>query len=224
MVSCDQWAPLLSGFIDKELTSTERNEVEAHLKVCSFCSAQVMAEEGVKKIIRQSAQIEPIPVHLRAQIRRSISKQTHRISSAGFLESILDVMRTYKAKSAMAMLVLFLVSSLPYFAGHMLLFETGSSGTEGSNVKFEQVTLIGKIICTDCALQVRAGYSKQCKEFHYSGLENDKDGSLWRFIDAGEGIDLIHNLELRGQRIRLSGRGVNGGLVNDVEVSAYQKL
>jgi len=58
MIECDEIRPQIAALLDRELTTTDADRVEAHLKGCEHC-AKVFDEY---RALRESAAVSPAPV------------------------------------------------------------------------------------------------------------------------------------------------------------------
>jgi len=71
MPNCQSIDPLVTPFVDGELSDADCRAVEAHLRVCAPCHSRVVAERAVHTIIRARAESlrapAPSPLHARCR-------------------------------------------------------------------------------------------------------------------------------------------------------------
>lgn len=58
VLSCEQCRELLSGYVDRELTSAERQSVERHLASCTLCATDSTQMVDLKKVLQDWGGIE----------------------------------------------------------------------------------------------------------------------------------------------------------------------
>lgn len=49
-MSCDEWKPLLSGYVDSELTRDEEERLKNHLSTCSDCRTDLLALKKIEGV------------------------------------------------------------------------------------------------------------------------------------------------------------------------------
>ena len=54
-VPCDRCEELLQGYLDRELTSTEVAQAEAHLGDCDYCRRRYRFEATLRRYVRTTA-------------------------------------------------------------------------------------------------------------------------------------------------------------------------
>ena len=57
---CDSCEEMLQPYLDRELTSMERAEAEAHLDTCEYCRRRYRFEESLRRYVRTSS-LERMP-------------------------------------------------------------------------------------------------------------------------------------------------------------------
>ncbi len=65
--SCGDCERLLQPYVDRQLSDTERAEVEEHLAGCSYCRRCYRLEEGFRGQLRKLA-VEEMPAELKAKL------------------------------------------------------------------------------------------------------------------------------------------------------------
>ncbi len=77
-VSCETLGDKLTGYLDRELDERATGEVEAHLRQCVTCSAQLEGARRVRAAVQ--AHLPPLraPDRLRGNVRAMLRSQTNR--------------------------------------------------------------------------------------------------------------------------------------------------
>ena len=75
MSLCESIDTLSMAYVDDELATEERRELEAHLTECSGCRAHVDSERADHALIARSLAAPPAPDMLRARIARSLDAE-----------------------------------------------------------------------------------------------------------------------------------------------------
>lgn len=70
MGTCKQTIEHLYGFIDRELSATERAEVQAHLERCPPCREHFRFEENILSLIGQRCRETSAPAELKDRVRK----------------------------------------------------------------------------------------------------------------------------------------------------------
>jgi len=73
-INCEQISPILSAYLDGELSKAERESVEWHLQECERCRSELRELERVKSFARQIEEVQP-PISLRERIMASVAKE-----------------------------------------------------------------------------------------------------------------------------------------------------
>jgi predicted anti-sigma-YlaC factor YlaD len=63
-MSCDEYRPLISGYIDEELEAGERQRLEEHLKGCASCRRELEQLRGLTEELRTMEFEEPTDAEL----------------------------------------------------------------------------------------------------------------------------------------------------------------
>jgi len=64
---CDSCEEMLQPYLDRELTSAERAEAEAHLDTCEYCRRRYRFEVELRRFVRQAV-VEPMAPELRERL------------------------------------------------------------------------------------------------------------------------------------------------------------
>lgn len=73
-ITCEQISPLLSAYLDGELSQAERETVEWHLRECEVCRSELKELEEAKNFTLQLGEVQP-PLSLRARIMARVEKE-----------------------------------------------------------------------------------------------------------------------------------------------------
>ena len=74
----EEWTDQLSDYLDGELSSDERDAVEAHLRICAACAAVL---SDLKRVVARAASVEACPPH--ADLWSGIAGRIESASAAG---------------------------------------------------------------------------------------------------------------------------------------------
>lgn len=58
-MSCERWEPLLSRYIDDELTGSEASSVEKHLESCAACREELASFRELSHVISTTTEPDP---------------------------------------------------------------------------------------------------------------------------------------------------------------------
>lgn len=72
---CDQWGPVLHGFIDGELDLVRAAELEAHLAGCPDCRAEIERVRGVRQLIGRDGVRFKLPEEVRSVVLSSLARE-----------------------------------------------------------------------------------------------------------------------------------------------------
>ena len=75
---CEKCEQLLQGYLDRDLSSTEALEAQAHLDGCHYCRRRYRFEETLRRYIKVSAS-ERMPAGLMQKLAE-LAQQTPRTS------------------------------------------------------------------------------------------------------------------------------------------------
>lgn len=73
-ISCEQISPLLSAYLDGELSQAERESVEWHLKECEVCRSELKELQEAKRFALQLSEVQP-PLSLRQRIMARVERE-----------------------------------------------------------------------------------------------------------------------------------------------------
>ena len=65
-MNCSEYAPMLTGYMDGELSPEDRARLEEHLKGCETCQGELAALTGLKEELAMMDFVEPTDVELDA--------------------------------------------------------------------------------------------------------------------------------------------------------------
>lgn len=72
---------LLHAYLDGDLTSSQKANVEAHLPVCDICRAELSALKNLKTALLQIASPDPGPEYFRRSLQRIAARTDKRVIS-----------------------------------------------------------------------------------------------------------------------------------------------
>lgn len=78
-IPCERVLPRLWEYIDGELTPERREEIRAHLEVCSRCFPQYDFRRAFRTFLRRQA-TQPVPTNLRRRIFERLLEEEARAS------------------------------------------------------------------------------------------------------------------------------------------------
>jgi len=64
---CEQCEEMLQPYLDRELTTAERAEAEAHLDTCEYCRRRYRFEVELRRYVRQAV-VEPMAPELKQRL------------------------------------------------------------------------------------------------------------------------------------------------------------
>ncbi len=214
-VECSKYAPLISGLIDNEITSSEESELRAHLEKCSTCTLQFNQEKKVKQSLQDTYRTEVAPVHLRTRVRRALSDIA---PSPGFWDLLAQLFSRHTLKATFSVAGLVLLAALPYVM-NVSQDKENLQNTASSPL----ATIAGALTCADCEIMYEAGHSKTCAEYHHLGIR-DQEGRLWRFTDASAGKDLLRAGNNMQRQFQVQGHTLSDKHYNYISVNRLEKI
>jgi mycothiol system anti-sigma-R factor len=193
--ACKEIQEQIAGYIDQEIEPGRASTISQHLDKCPGCAQEASAQSEVKTLVREHAKHVPTPVHVRAEIRRSLERESSRF---GFLSQLQYLFQRQPIPAIAAAAVLMFLSGLAtrYFFP--------SQATRGSSTQFVDGSLEGEIICIDCILMDAAGTQYTHDAIHRVGLRC-KDGKLWSILPSDKGRELARDPSRFRRQVRLVG-------------------
>jgi anti-sigma factor RsiW len=91
MSECRHVSEQLTSYVDEQLDTTRREEVERHLDECGSCRGAVARERGGQTVLRHHAQRlreEPLPPGLRSRCESLVHEHTRATSVAGWRRTL----------------------------------------------------------------------------------------------------------------------------------------
>jgi predicted anti-sigma-YlaC factor YlaD len=65
---CAHCEEMMQPYMDRVITDVERAEAEEHLDGCTYCRKRYRFEEKLRQFVHQAAEIEPMPLELKAKL------------------------------------------------------------------------------------------------------------------------------------------------------------
>src|SRR5689334_19721980 len=91
MSECRHINEQLTSYVDEQLDTATREEVERHLDECASCRAAVACERGGQTVLRHQAQRlreEPLPPGMRSRCESLVHQHTRATSVAGWRRTL----------------------------------------------------------------------------------------------------------------------------------------
>ena len=108
MSLCESIDTLAMAYLDDELVSEERRELELHLLSCAGCKAHVESERADLALVRKALAPPPAPPKLKVSIQRLLDAEDHAAARAGrrrWSRFVLPGSATLAAAAALAVFV-----------------------------------------------------------------------------------------------------------------------
>lgn len=194
--ACKEIQDQLAGYVDQEIEPARASTITQHLGKCPGCAQEANAQSEVKTLVREHVKQVPAPAHVRAEIRRTLERESSRF---GFLSQLRTLFQRQPFPAVATTIVLIALSG---FAAH---FFFPSQTRLGSNdVQFVDGSLEGEIICVDCTLLDMTDTRYTHDAIHRLGLRC-KDGRLWSILPSDLGRELARNPSRFRRQVRLVG-------------------
>lgn len=203
---CYYFAPLITGYIDDELESSKKKEVEVHLDDCPNCYQSFLNEKQLKETVQGKLPTVKAPTYLRRRIRRQLVRNGDR---PGFWELVQTIFIYRPATASFALAV---IAFLVLFPTYRIMVE-GSTHVSPNLTKVEESPepgeLKGEIVCLDCEILSRSegttkGHSSHDPNTHRAGLKSE-DGTMWSFVHTNATQELMHNTKYFKKKARIKG-------------------
>ena len=85
-LSCEQCRSLLSDYVDRELTETEKTQVENHLNSCTRCGSESARLTGLKKIVQHWDGVKGSG-EFRKSVMEQMIRESQQVPSLQFTEA-----------------------------------------------------------------------------------------------------------------------------------------
>src|SRR5919201_676189 len=123
MPNCNAIDPLVTPYVDGELTGADRDTVAEHARVCAPCHSRIAAERAVRELIharRDALASDTAPAALRARCRQAALLDARGVTKVEGFRELLRAVRTGDARSLQAVLA-------PYaLAASLILIVSGA--------------------------------------------------------------------------------------------------
>jgi mycothiol system anti-sigma-R factor len=194
--ACKKIQDQLAGYVDQEIEPARASTITQHLGKCPGCAQEASVQSEVKSLVREHAQVVPAPAHVRAEIRRTLERESARF---GFLSQLRMLFQRQPLPVVATTIILMMLSG---FATH--LFFPRQTVLGGNEVRFVGGSLEGEIICVDCTLMDVTDTPYTHDAIHRLGLRC-KDGKLWSILPSEQGRELARDPGRFRRQVRLVG-------------------
>jgi mycothiol system anti-sigma-R factor len=194
--ACKEIQDQLAGYVDQEIAPARANTITQHLGKCPGCAQEANVQSEVKTIVREHAKQVPAPAHVRAEIRRTLERES---SHLGFLSQLRALFQRQPLPVMATAVILIMLSG---FATHF--FFPSQTRLGGNDVQFVDGSLDGEIICVDCTLMDMTDTPYTHDAIHRLGLRC-KDGKLWSILPSALGRELARDPSRFRRQVRLVG-------------------
>jgi mycothiol system anti-sigma-R factor len=194
--ACKEIQDQLAGYVDQEIEPAQASSITQHLGKCPGCAQEANAQSEVKTFVREHAQQVPAPAHVRAEIRRTLERESSR---PGFLSQLRALFERQPLPVIATAAILMMLSG---FATYFFL--PSQTAPSGADVQFVNGSLEGEIICVDCTLMDMTDTQYTHDTIHRLGLRC-KDGRLWSILPSAQGRELARDPSRFRRQVRLVG-------------------
>jgi mycothiol system anti-sigma-R factor len=193
---CKEIQDQMAGYVDQEIEPARTSAISQHLDHCPGCAQEASAQREVKALVREHAKQMPAPVHVRAEIRRNLERESSRL---GFLSQLQALFQRQPLPAiATAVILIFLSGLVTHY------FFTNQTNLRGSNMQFVDGSIEGEIICVDCTLMDVTETPYIHDTTHRVGVRC-KDGKLWSILPSIKGRELAQDPSRFHRQVRLVG-------------------
>ncbi|MGH7496459.1 MAG: zf-HC2 domain-containing protein [bacterium] len=208
--ACEHMQEKLEAYVDHELGGAEGDRIAMHLEQCPACAEAAAALQQVKRVLRTQTRRIPVPVHMRARIRRSLA------GGAGFGEAIRRVLVFYPRQAAAALAG----AAAAVIAATMLSARWWTSFADP--IAYQSDALIsGRIICVDCALMQKTRTEIPHAPSHHLVIQT-REGKIWTIVLSPTGQELLQKTNIASHLVQARGYAfprVGYVQVTDFEIS-----
>jgi anti-sigma factor (TIGR02949 family) len=191
--ACEQVQESIAAYVDRELTGADRDQIAAHLEQCPACAETARAQQQIKRVLQTQTRREPVPVHLRARIRRSLADDT------GFGRAIRKIFEFYPGRATAALAG----TAAALIAVTMLSSRLGESFADPT--AFHANTVIsGKIICADCSLMQKTRTAAPHLPSHHLVIQTE-EGRIWTIVLSPAGQELLQRIDIESRQVQAKG-------------------
>lgn len=194
--ACKEIQDQLAGYVDQEIEPARASTITQHLGKCPGCAQEANVQSEVKTFVREHAKQVPAPAHVRAEIRRTLERESSRL---GFLSQLRMLFRQQPLPAFATAIILMMLAG---FATYFLL--PSQTILSGNDVQFVDGSLEGEIICVDCTLLDMTDTPYTHDATHRLGLRC-KDGKLWSILPSERGRELARDPSRFHRQVRLVG-------------------
>jgi len=173
---CDQYASLITGFIDGELDAETGHLVKQHLNECQRCNEDYVQEKQIKSLLSERIELQKAPIYLQNRIRRKLVRDGER---PGFFEIVRSLFVHQPVAASLALAVVGVLVVLPMY------FWNSSAGPYfGPEETTLTGELTGEVFCLDCVFLSRYVTNvKHDPKTHRPALRC-QDGIIWTCLQS----------------------------------------
>jgi len=170
-MNCAKARFLLYAYLDRDMSSSEAEELARHLGGCPSCQARSLAARGLARLLHSRIDRTPAPTRLRARL----------------LQGPVPIVSRRLPLLGLAAVVLFLI--LPLATDQPLRSGVSSAGFVAATVvpptlaasRVMSRRMTGTLVCLTCEARLEAGLCPLPESHHQAGLCAD-NGEVWRLM------------------------------------------
>lgn len=193
-MKCTEFRENIYHFQADELTEGRREAFQRHLEGCADCASLLELEAGFLRGLKARLPRQPAPPGLETRIRAALREQVPDPVAVAWYRS-----PWLAAAAAAVLLLVLLVPGLGVPLGF------GPGPAEGIIEVVNQEVVVVDLDCDRAGMPV--GDQHRCAHPHHINALKTADGRYWHISPDQEGYgELIHNREMRGERLAIEGR------------------
>jgi|GEM_PF-1857972 len=204
----EQFAAMITGYIDGELSAKDTKKVEKLLAESKEFYDYYLTEKRTKELLKRRVSILRAPLHLRNRIRRQIARTGYR---PGFLELLQGLFDYRPVATSLAFSIIAILIVLPnYRMIQNRMIQNGSNSFVSHSMEslppVRNGQLAGEIICLDCDVFNPLLHPSEHHDplVHRPGLRAD-DGSIWTILVRKGDNNLKYSRDLLRKHATLTG-------------------
>ena len=210
-MNCAETRFLLYAYLEREISSSEADELSRHLQKCRPCAARARSARGLANVLRSHVERAPAPLRLRERIRqgepvaarfRYPLLATAAVVLFLLIPLVADVSgplssaSTGRAAAASASAL----TPASVAAAAFVAVSNRSAAQAGSGVVARSMS--GTLVCLDCEARLEAGLCPLPESHHEAAICAD-NGEVWRLMTR----DPSFSQKTAGQTVTVEGVG-----------------